>query len=369
MPGRRCNLCGRQGLISQRLGLCLQCICEREKEAANLVRRAHAHARAPFGLPEEVPRAPDGLTCTGCGNRCRIPPGSRGYCGLRRNEKGLLHQMAGTPGGALVSWYHDPLPTNCVASWVCPAGTDVGYPKFSYAPGPEYGYSNLAVFYEACSFDCLFCQNWHFREAEPTSGLHTAQELAAAVDRRTACICYFGGDPGPQVAHALAAARIALRATKGRPLRICWETNGCLTHAALRRMAALSLRSGGCIKVDLKAFTPQLHRALCGTDNAPTLASVAWLAEAAKQRPSPPLLVVSTLLVPGYVEAEEVRRIARFIASLDPATPYSLLAFYPQFLMNDLPVTSREHAFACLEAAQEQGLRRVHLGNRHLLGV
>ncbi|MGQ9853386.1 MAG: radical SAM protein [Candidatus Oleimicrobiaceae bacterium] len=364
-----CGLCGKKVLVSRALGVCGRCLVAQEGRAEEWVRRAHAAARAPFHLPEHIPAAETGVACKGCGNNCRIPSGKSGFCGLRRNDNGRLVQVAGTPAGALVSWYHDPLPTNCVASWVCPAGSELGYPDFSYAPGPEYGYTNLAVFYEACNFDCLFCQNWHYRESTPSNKLRSAQELAAAVDSRTACICYFGGDPGPQVAHALAAAKSALTAHPGRPLRICWETNGSVCRSALRRMADLSLRTGGCIKIDLKAFTPQLHLALCGTHNAQTLSNVAWLARLAQQRPVLPLLVVSTLLVPGYVEADEVRRIARFLASLDPHTPYSLLAFHPQFFMSDLPVTSREHAFACLQAAQGEGLQRVHLGNQHLLGL
>jgi pyruvate formate lyase activating enzyme len=52
---------------------------------------------------------------------------------------------------------------------------------------------------------------------------------------------------------------------------------------------------------------------------------------------------------------------------LDPNIPYSLLAFHPQFYMQDLPTTSRNHAGRCLEIAQKAGLRRVKIGNLHLL--
>ena len=62
------------------------------------------------------------------------------------------------------------------------------------------------------------------------------------------------------------------------------------------------------------------------------------------------------------------KRIAEFISSLDPEIPYSLLAFHPQFEMDDLPVTSKKQALACLEAAEGVGMKRVKIGNIHLLG-
>jgi pyruvate formate lyase activating enzyme len=71
--------------------------------------------------------------------------------------------------------------------------------------------------------------------------------------------------------------------------------------------------------------------------------------------------------VPGYVDPEEAGRITRFIANLNPDIPYALLAFHPHFVMHDLPLTSKGHAQAALEAAQTAGLTHVHIGNIHLL--
>ncbi len=140
-------------------------------------------------------------------------------------------------------------------------------------------------------------------------------------------------------------------------------------HPSLLRQAAeIALNSGGCIKFDLKAWDEQLHIALCGVSNRRTLENFQLLAAYAKTRPSPPLLIASTLLVPGYVDKQEVSRIAGFICSLDPDIPYSLLVFSPQFVMRDLPPTSRRHAEECLAEAKSQGLTRVRLGNAHLLG-
>jgi len=268
---------------------------------------------------------------------------------------------------AKVSWYYDSLPTNCVADWICPAGTGAGYPDYAYQQGVEHGYKNLAVFYHACTFDCLFCQNWHYRQLVGGGGWVAASKLAEAVDEHTACICYFGGDPTPQLPHAIYASRLALEKNRGRILRICWETNGSMHRNLLKQMLQLSLNSGGCIKFDLKAWSEEIHIALCGASNKRTLDNFQFLAQQTKIRPSPPLVVASTLLVPGYVGKEEVAGIAAFIASLDPDIPYALLAFHPDFLMTDLPTTPRRQAMECLEAAKAAGLTRVRLGNIHLL--
>ncbi|NWF77313.1 MAG: radical SAM protein [Chloroflexi bacterium] len=363
----RCQNCGRESsLISQSLGICLDCI--RQDFAAVLpnIKQAHSEARRLFSLPVHPPKSETGWRCQICVNECRLAPGSRSYCGLRFSQAGKI--KGATADYANVSWYYDPLPTNCVADWVCPGGTGAGYPRFAYSDGPEYGYKNLAVFYQACSFDCLFCQNWHYRSLALQEGKVTAASLANAVDDRTSCICYFGGDPTPQLPHSLRVARLALQKKRGRILRICWETNGSTHPALLKQAAEIALDSGGCIKFDLKAWDEGLHIALCGISNKRTLENFQLLAEYAQKRPKPPLLVASTLLVPGYVDGQEVSNLARFISSLSPEIPYSLLAFAPQFMMRDLPTTSRRHAEECLAEAQAQGLKRVRLGNVHLLG-
>jgi pyruvate formate lyase activating enzyme len=268
-----------------------------------------------------------------------------------------------------LSYYYDPLPTNCVADWFCPGGTGRGYPQYACRDGPERGYTNLAVFYHACNFNCLFCQNWTFKKATFRGEKVTAANLAAAVQRNTACICYFGGDPTPQLPHALAAARLALKAaTKaGRRVRICWETNGAMQEKWLEPLVASSLANGGVIKFDLKAFSEELHLALTGVSNRQTLKNFASLARQMGARPQVPLLCASTLLVPGYVDLEEIHGLARFIAALNPDIPYSLLGFYPHFFLQDLPVTTRNFALQAKGVAEDAGVRRVHLGNPHLL--
>ena len=135
----------------------------------------------------------------------------------------------------------------------------------------------------------------------------------------------------------------------------------------LDKMMNLSLESGGCVKFDLKAMNRNIHLALCGVDNDRTLKNFAASAERISERPQPPPLIASTLLVPGYIDAQEVNAIASFIANLDPTIPYALLGFHGDFLMRDVPSTSWKQARSCLAAAEAAGLERVRIGNVHIL--
>ena len=365
--GSTCQHCGRRSdSISQALGLCVDCIRNDFAKVLPIIDKVHSGAREPFGLPPRPPKAEKGRACYLCANECYLALGDRSYCGLRNNRDSKIVGANARTGS--VSWYYDALPTNCVADWVCPGGSGAGHPQFAYCQGAEYGYKNLAVFYQACSFDCLFCQNWHYRYSATQQSKVDALDLAQAVDDRTSCICYFGGDPTPQLPHALRASRLALEKNKGRILRICWETNGSMHPALLEEAAQISLNSGGCVKFDLKAWSEEVHIALCGISNQRTLENFKMLAKYVGKRPSPPFLIASTLLVPGYIDKEEVSKIAGFISSLSQDIPYALLAFHPQFMMNDLPPTSRQHAEECLAMAETHGLTAVRLGNVHLLG-
>ncbi len=346
-----CAVCGcASPLMSEVLGICPA--CARRDRCLEQARAVHAASRRLFDLPEAPPCTEGGVRCTLCACECTVGEGERGFCGLRTVQQGRLCHLAGTPQRGSLHWYRDPLPTNCVADWVC-------------SGSGQHGKHNLAVFYNSCTLNCLFCQNWHFREVDVvrSEGI-SARQLADCANPRTYCVCYFGGDPAAQMPHALASARLLAE----RGVVVCWETAGTSHPALLDRAVRLSLETGGCIKFDLKAYTETLHIALTGMSNRRTLENFTRALQRSSERPHPPLVIASTLLVPGYVDAEEVGRIARFIARQNPDTPYALLGFAPNFLMPDLPPTSVRHAEEARQAALDAGLRNVRIGNRHVLG-
>lgn len=361
-----CAICGiTSEYVAGVLGVCGACICNHPDKALPLAMNAHRLSREAFDLPATPPRDPEGIPCGMCVNDCRTAPGKRGYCGLYRIPDGISAHVS--PVRGKLSWYHDPLPTNCVGDWVCAGGTGAGYPEHAHCPGPEHGYSNLAVFFHACTFNCLYCQNWTFKQHTPDSDMRSAHDLAAVVDARTACICYFGGDPTPQLPFSIKAAELARQISGNRLLRICWETNGSMDGRLLDKIMDLAVQSGGCVKFDLKAWDENLHKALTGVTNRQTLANFKRAYQKARQRNVPPALIASTLMVPGYVGAREISGLAGFIASIDPDIPYALLAFHPQFYLSDLPLLSRADARQCLRAAKDAGLKNVRMGNISLL--
>ena len=383
----QCRLCSEQSsLVSSQLGVCLKCIRNKPEKAINIADNVHAESREIFGLPTKPPVESDGISCGICSNDCRIGEGGKGFCGLVLNREGRLVRMGGTVERGVLQWYYDPLPTNCVSWWFCPGCTGAGYPEYANSRGAETGYANLAVFYGACSLDCLFCQNWHYRNlVAKLDPIMSAEGLAARVDchvsgvhyhidekrqtREVSCICFFGGDPSSQMPHALKTSKLTLEMARKqkRILRICWETNGYWKEEFALKAAELSLTSGGNIKFDLKTWDDNLNKVLCGVSNKPILESFKMIGEGFfRKRYEVPVLSASTLLIPGYVDVKEIRNLARFIAEVDSAIPYTLLAFYPHYVMNDLPTTRREQANQCYHAATEH-LENVRIGNIHLL--
>jgi len=136
-----CIYCGTSSpLISETIGICLTCLRTGSEGMIDHILEIHRKSRVPFDLPAFPPRDPKGITCNLCANACKIAEGSVGYCGIRSVTGGKIR---GGTKEANVDWYYDSLPTNCVADWVCPGGTGIGYPHYAYREGPEHCYKTL----------------------------------------------------------------------------------------------------------------------------------------------------------------------------------------------------------------------------------
>ena len=341
-------------LASKVLGYCGSCLSEK-KDLISEALLTHRKLRSTNGLVGLVAR--DGkVVCDGCGNHCRLSEGEIGFCGLRHASGSSI--IENFPGQAIVSWYYDPIPTNCTSDWIC------AVTRKRELHTPRERQNNLAVFYGSCNSDCLYCQNVSHKELTVAGRpLMTPEELANVVDAKTACVCYFGGDPGCNAEHSLSTSAHIHEKWK---IPICYETNGNFSRKYLERIAEVVLQSHGTLKFDLKAFNSNLYLALTGVSNKTVLSNFRHLAKIGRAREHE-FLVASILLVPGYIGISETKRICRFIAECDVTIPTVLLGFYPHNYMLDLPRTSRNHAHECRKVAEAEGLVNVRIGNIGLL--
>jgi pyruvate formate lyase activating enzyme len=73
----------------------------------------------------------------------------------------------------------------------------------------------------------------------------------------------------------------------------------------------------------IKAVTPSIHREYTGKDNKEILKNFESLARSGKK------MQAETVFIPGLVEADEVERVARFIAAIDRRITLRVDAYFP----------------------------------------
>jgi len=359
--------------------VCRYCILNKDWEKIKPhILSVHSQVRKIVDLPAKPPKAEASdiqLKCNYCINECILSKDDKSYCGLRnisKKETGELPFPSKSKG--YIHGYIDANPTNCCNAWFCPAGTSRGYPDYSDYNEPEFGTYSYAAFLYGCTFSCLFCQNYSHKQFQKRH-LFDNETLANQIikNEKITCLCYFGGTPEAQLPFTISLAELILKKIKKqdpvRKFRVCWEWNGSGNRALVDKCMNIAIKTGGNIKFDLKSFNEKLNLAMCGVSNSRTLENFKYLADnyfgtRGKEMPE---MSGCTLMVPGYVNHEEVELIATFISEINPDIPYSLLVFHGDYQMRDLPITPRDQALKCYEVAQKH-LANVNLGNKFLLG-
>ncbi len=112
--------------------------------------------------------------------------------------------------------------------------------------------------------------------------------------------------------------------------------------------------------LDIKAFDPARHKWLTGCDNRQILSLPNEMVSRGF------VLEVLSLYIPGVVEAGELGQIAGLLAKTDPRVPFTILAFFPEYLMKDTRRPLVQEMIEAYTLARHGGLENVRLGN---LGV
>ena len=187
------------------------------------------------------------------------------------------------------------------------------------------------------------------RKLEPEQVLLSPQGFGPARN----IIAFTGGDLACQPEfYALCSEKI-----KGLNLGlwVLFETNGYgLTPQNLDL-----LRNAGvdAFWLDIKAYDKEVHRKLTGASND-------WVLKLPQEIIKRGfILEVLSLYIPGWVESDQIEKIAALIAAVDENIPFTILAFFPQYEMMDVPAPTLEQMVSAYEAAQANKLKQVRLGN------
>ena len=128
-------------------------------------------------------------------------------------------------------------------------------------------------------------------------------------------------------------------------------TNGCFST----KTAQAVLPYVDALNIDLKGFSPEFYHKLGG--DLETVKEFIKLATANCH------VEITTLIVPGENdEAEEMRRLSGWIASMDREIPLHVSRFFPAYKMKYLEPTPVRKVYELAEVAREK-LLFVHEGN------
>ena len=166
-------------------------------------------------------------------------------------------------------------------------------------------------------------------------------------------ISFTGGDLACQPEFYVMATELVKELERG--LWVMFETNGHgLTPGNLDLLKEAGMDS---FWLDIKAYDDGVHRRLTGCSNERILGLPSEIVERSFT------LEVSTVYIPGWVETDQIREIARSLARVDPDIPYGIIAFFPENELKDVPSPSYRQMVEAFEASREGGLRNVRLGN------
>ena len=275
----------------------------------------------------------DTVRCSLCSHRCIIKEGGHGICGVRINQNGTLYASTYAKISAEAI---DPIEKK---------------PLFHYLPGTR-SYSLGSV---GCNFHCRHCQNWHISRAkydeEMLRTLSPEEGVARAVAGSSASISWTYNEPTIWHEYTLDMGTLA----RAKGLGTVYVTNGYITEEALRELAPMLCA----FRVDIKAFSDDFYRTVCGAHLQPVLDAAALARELGMH------VETVTLVIPGLNDSmEEQSALIRWVIEhLGPATPMHFSAFHPDYKMRDRGATPLATLEKIYKKAKELGLRFPYLGN------
>ena len=273
------------------------------------------------------------VKCSLCGHRCVINEGHSGICGVRVNENGTLYAST---YGKIAAEAIDPIEKK---------------PLFHFLPGSDV-YSLGGV---GCNFRCTHCQNWQISQSNPDTcmlrELDPDEAVSRALDSSCQSIAWTYNEPTIWHEYAIDMGNIA----REYGLGTIYVTNGYMTEEALLELSPML----NAFRVDLKAFSDDFYRKICGARLQPVLDSSVVARELGMH------VETVTLIIPGLNDSlDEMKALISWVVeNLGPDTPMHFTRFHPDYKMTEVEATPLKTLEKIYLMAKDLGINYPYLGN------
>jgi len=276
------------------------------------------------------------VQCDVCPRACKLRNGQQGLCFVRACED---DQVVLTSYGRSSGFCIDPIEKK---------------PLNHFLPGTPV----LSFGTAGCNLACKFCQNWDMsksREMDTLADRASPVQLAATAEQmgcRSLAFTY--NDPVIFLEYAIDVAQAAheknLKSVAVSAGYICPEPR----MEFFRYMDAAN--------IDLKAFSENFYRKICGGALQPVLETLEYL-----KHETSVWLEITTLLIPGENDSDqELNDMCQWVVEhLGVDVPMHFTAFHPDWKMRDHPHTPAVTLSRARQIAMNHGIRYAYTGNVH----
>lgn len=274
--------------------------------------------------------------CKVCYRHCDLKEGVLGYCGARICRDG---EVVEANYGRVTSVALDPIEKK---------------PLRHFFPGSKI----VSVGSYGCNLRCPFCQNNEISWGEGAK--HLAETAAVMMPEQIVELAENYREAGnigiaftynePLVGYEYVRDTAKLAHEKG--LKNVVVSNGTAELDVLRQISPYI----DAMNIDLKCFDRDKYKTVLEGDLDMTMA---FIEEAAKTAH----IEITCLIVPGISDdADQIRKMTSWIASINPEIPLHVSRFHPCFHMDDSAPTPVETVYELAEVARGQ-LKHVYTGN------
>lgn len=276
------------------------------------------------------------VQCDVCPRACRLHEGQRGLCFVRAREHDMI---VSTTYGRSSGYCIDPIEKK---------------PLNHFLPGTPV----LSFGTAGCNLTCKFCQNWDISKSRDVDTLadEASPEAIADAAVRLGCtsVAFTYNDPVVFLEYAVDTAH----ACQQRGIKTVGVTAGYVEPEPRAEL----FNAMDAINIDLKGFTEEYYRKVCGGHLRNILESIEWAVNEC-----PAWIELTTLIVPGHNDsAAELDRMTTWVVEhCGTDVPLHFSAFHPDWKMLDTPATPPSTLTGARAIAMGNGLRYVYTGNVH----